>query len=180
VTRPFAYYNTCFLQRSTSRDEIERGLPTPRSGHRRCRTIGGRRSRGDEAIWPFCAFRHQSSHRLALFWGDQGRYVAGDSSRRLATEDDIRQVLRSVQLRAHGVCRVVFDGFQFHQSWCGVRGPDIGLHTHIELDALQSAVLLSLSWSTVVCAQWRSQAVLSTAVRLARREDHCVRSQDLG
>jgi len=89
-------------------------------------------------------------------------------------------VLRSVQLRAHGVCRVVLDVFHLHQSRCGVRGPGIGLHTHIALDALQSAVLLPLSRSTVGRARQRPQAVLSTAVGLARRKDHCIRPHDIG
>lgn len=183
MTCPFVYFKIHVFDRGarlTNDDEIERGLPAPRSWHRRCRTVGGRRGRGDEGIWPFRAVRHQSPQRLALFRRDQGRYAAGDSSRRLATENGVRQVLRSVQLCAHGVCRVVLDVFHLHQSRCGVRGPDIGLHTHIELDALQSAVLLPLSRSTVGRARRRSKEVLSTAVGLARREDHCLRPHDIG
>jgi len=171
---------TCFRSRRTSHDEIERSLPAPRSGHRRCRTAGGRRGYGDEAIGTFRSVRHQPSQRLALFRRDQRRYVAGDCRRRLAAEDGVRQVLRAVQLRAYGVRRVVPDVFQFHPPGCGVRRPNIGLHSHTELDVLQSTVLLPLSRSTVSRARPRLEAILSAAVGLAGREDHWVRSHDLG
>jgi len=89
-------------------------------------------------------------------------------------------VLRAVQLRAHGVRRFVPDVFQFHPSGRGVRRPDIGLHSHTELDVLQSTVLLSLSRSTVGRARPHLEAILSTPIGLVRGEDHCVRSHHLG
>jgi len=166
--------------RKTSKNEIERSLSAPRFGHRRSGTAGGRRGHGDEAIGPFRSVHHQPSQRLALFRRDQGRYFARDRGRRLVAENGVGQVLRAVQLRAHGVRRVVPDVFHFHPSGRGVRRPDIGLRSYTELDALQSTVLLSLSRSTVGRARPHLEAILSTPVGLVRGEDYCVCSHHLG